>query len=352
MKKWIIFLVTIGITLYFIIMYESPETYRLLTAEIIWFVLSLCQLWYGRMNVKVRFLDSTRVVNKGADIPISIHLENQGALPMPFAEVHVNVDGKKSSDLFTCSLKGREKRSETLYIRAERAGLCRIEIGKVIYYDFLHIFGGTNKVAEAISVFILPCIYPVAMEIRSAFRYFGDDSELYYEDGEGNDPSEILEIREYRAGDRLQKIHWKLSQRTDTLMVKEYSEPIGFAVVFLLDTSRFYEAYLETFMSICMEMCYQKCLHYICFMDDGGVLTRKPITREENLYSFLQSLMRIDKGYQNFDEDIYNDWYGQGSYHTCLRLTEKLELYKQGERIGQIVEQDVEKSLAEIMVML
>lgn len=380
MKKWIVFLITAGITLYFIIMYESPETYRLLFAEMVWFVFSLLQLYYVRVNVQTELLDSVRVVNKGADIPIQINIKNKGVIPIPFAEIYIKVNGKRLTGHLCCSLKGKEQRSESLYTKADKAGLCRIEISRIVYYDILHIFDGYKKTAQMSSVFVLPRIYPVAMEIQSSFRYFGDDSGLYYEDEEGNDPSEVLEIREYRAGDRLQKIHWKLSQRIDTLMIKEYSEPIGFAVVFLLDTSRFFEAFLETFMSISMEMCQQKCLHYICYMDERGALIRKPIRREENLYLFLQFLMGADqermkgnpkekgmvkgraagikngkrtfKPYKTFNEEIYNDWYGRGSYHTCLRLTEKLELYKQEELIGQIDEQDVEKSLAEIMVML
>lgn len=371
MKKWIVFLFTAGVTLYFIIMYESQETYRLLLAEAVWFVLSLIQLYYGRRNLQVCILDSVRVVNKGADIPIPILVENKGKMPLPFVETFVKADGKQLSESFNCSLKGGEKQNENLHMKAEKAGLCRIEVSKVVYYDFLHIFNGSKKGKEGVSVFVLPRIYPVAMEIQSAFRYFGDDSGLYYEDEEGSDPSEVLEIREYRSGDRLQKIHWKLSQRTDTLMVKEYSEPIGFAVVFLLDTSRFYEAYLETFMSISMEMCQEKCLHYICYMDAGGALIRKPVVREEGLYLFLQSLMGTDaqntengmgterssgkerkNRYRSFDEQVYNDWYGRGSYHTCLRLTENLELYKQDELVGCIDERDVEKSLARLPLEL
>lgn len=373
MKKWILFVFTASATLYFIIMYESQEAYRLLFAETAWFVFSLIYLYNGKRNIRAYIPDNVRVVNKGAEIPIQVFAENMGKLPMPFIKIYVKVDGKQISESFSCSLKGGEKRNENLYMKAEHAGLCRIEVSKVVCYDPLHVFDGKKGGNKGISVFVLPRIYPVAMEIQSAFRYFGDESGLYYEDEEGSDPSEILEIREYRLGDRLQKIHWKLSQRTDTLMVKEYSEPIGFAVVFLLDTSKLHEAYLETFMSISMEMCQEKCLHYLCYMDADGVLIRKPIVREENLYLFLQSVWGIgaesnmkaeknaDRGKQkreanqrcrNFDESVYNDWYGRGSYHTCLRLTENLELYKQEELVGKIDGQDVEKGLARLPLEL
>lgn len=365
MKKWFLFLSVIGATLYFAIMYETPKAYRLLAAETVWFILALFQLWYAGHNVSVNIFDNIRVVNKGSEIPVQLNLRNRGSFPVPFVEIFVTVSGKVFRESCLCSLKGHGQRNEVLYIKAEKAGFCRIEISRILYYDFLHLFNGRRKMKNGISVLVLPNVYPVAMEIQSAFRYYGEDSGLYYDDEEGNDPSEVLEIREYRAGDRLQKIHWKLSQRTDTLMVKEYSEPIGFAVVFLLDTGNFSEAYLETFMSISMEMCQEKCLHYVCYMDGQGVLVRKPVIKEENLYLFLQVLMERVKvenrkqrttgsGKQRvkLDSDLYDDWYGRGSYHTSIRLTETLELYRQEELVGKIDSNHVEKSLAGLMLEL
>ena len=136
-----------------------------------------------------------------------------------------------------------------------------------------------------VSVLVLPQLYPVSLEIPSSLRYFGDGSGLYY-DEEGSDPSEILEIRSWQPGDRLQKVHWKLTERTGELMVREFSEPIGFAVIFLMDTDFYSEPYLETVLSISMEMCMQKCLHYICWQNPAGVLMRQMVVKEEHIYRF------------------------------------------------------------------
>lgn len=351
MKKYFMFLLAAGAVFYYIIMYETPDAYRLLAAEAVWFILASIQLWNMKRKVQVNLLNNVRVVNKGAEIPIQLELKNTGIFSVPFMDVYISADRKKGRQCCTCSLKGHEKREEVLYIKAENAGIYRIYINKIIYYDRLHIFSSSRKAGRGTSVLVLPQIYPTAMEIRSSFRYHGEESGLYY-DEEGNDPSEILEIREYRPGDRMQKIHWKLSQRTDILMVKEYSEPVGFAVVFLLDTRKFYEAYLETFMSISMGMCYEKCLHYICYADEQGVLVRKPVVKEENIYLLLQSLMDTGRTTGNLNMDMYDDWFGAGSYHTCIRLTEKLELYKHEELAGIIDRYNVEKSLAGLMLEL
>lgn len=52
------------------------------------------------------------------------------------------------------------------------------------------------------------------------------DSDRFSTYKKGDDPSEIFDIREYADGDKIQRIHWKLSSKTGDLMVKEGSLPL------------------------------------------------------------------------------------------------------------------------------
>ena len=49
--------------------------------------------------------------------------------------------------------------------------------------------------------------------------------------------SEIHDLREYRPGDSLHEIHWKLSAKTDKLIVREAEEPDLGLVVLSFDFS-------------------------------------------------------------------------------------------------------------------
>ena len=51
----------------------------------------------------------------------------------------------------------------------------------------------------------------------------------------GDDPTELFGLRPYREGDRLSRIHWKLSQKTGQTLVKELGLPVSERVLFLLD---------------------------------------------------------------------------------------------------------------------
>lgn len=53
-----------------------------------------------------------------------------------------------------------------------------------------------------------------------------DESERYSAARPGSDPSETFSIREYRPGDPIRQIHWKLSGKTDQTMLRELGLPV------------------------------------------------------------------------------------------------------------------------------
>ena len=63
------------------------------------------------------------------------------------------------------------------------------------------------------------------------------DSERWSSTHPGHDSSETFGFRTYVPGDPIRQIHWKLSQKTDSLMVRELGLPVAEEVLLLLDTS-------------------------------------------------------------------------------------------------------------------
>lgn len=61
------------------------------------------------------------------------------------------------------------------------------------------------------------------------------DGSIYDEYRAGFDQSEVFEIRAYRPGDKTAQIHWKLSQKTDTLMLRQGSLPVKNALLLVLE---------------------------------------------------------------------------------------------------------------------
>lgn len=54
----------------------------------------------------------------------------------------------------------------------------------------------------------------------------------------GSDPSEMFDIRDYVPGDDVRTIHWKLSGKTDDLIVRQASDPSHYNIALLPDFGR------------------------------------------------------------------------------------------------------------------
>lgn len=77
---------------------------------------------------------------------------------------------------------------------------------------------------------------PAHVELLLTRRAAGPaDAEGLMQNRRGSDPSEIFDIREYVPGDDVRTIHWKLSSKTDTLIVRQASDPSHYDVALLPD---------------------------------------------------------------------------------------------------------------------
>lgn len=100
-------------------------------------------------------------------------------------------------------------------------------------YDVLGLFSFLKKTELRCFIAVLPSAYPL-MAINSATLY-DIQNNVPSQIVKGNDPSEIMDIREYRDGDRLARIHWKLSDKYDQLIAKEFGDTISNDVLMLFD---------------------------------------------------------------------------------------------------------------------
>ena len=100
---------------------------------------------------------------------------------------------------------------------------------------FRGFFNVTKRVKKYANVEVMPQIDEIPVRITDRVRNFFGDSDIYDDLRPGYDPSELFDVREFQNGDRLQSVHWKLSARTDELMVKENSLPKACAVAIVAD---------------------------------------------------------------------------------------------------------------------
>jgi hypothetical protein len=83
---------------------------------------------------------------------------------------------------------------------------------------------------------VSPTLFPVQVTLTQQATP-DPEGEHWSATRPGSDPSETFAIREYLPGDPVRQIHWKLSQKLDTLMLRELGLPVAEETLLLLETS-------------------------------------------------------------------------------------------------------------------
>ena len=116
----------------------------------------------------------------------------------------------------------------------------------------------------------------------------------------GNDSSEVFDLRNYVQGDELKTIHWKLSGKTDQLIVKEYSDSTRYDTIVLYDISlkaegreidkQLLTTAVGSVHSLGKALVKAGVPHTAAFVFDGRVISMN-ISDEKSILDFLYSVI-------------------------------------------------------------
>lgn len=104
-------------------------------------------------------------------------------------------------------------------VALNKCGLYEAQIFDLYAYDYLHLFRFNSRFTSSGQLRVFPNTLPIETPHEVIFSEGFDEFEESSKNG--NVSANVTDIREYHPGDRLQKIHWKLSTKIDKLMVKE-----------------------------------------------------------------------------------------------------------------------------------
>ncbi|HWQ42186.1 MAG TPA: DUF58 domain-containing protein [Desulfosporosinus sp.] len=233
----------------------------------------------------------------------------------------------------------QEEQTETLFITAGRTGQTVEQVLSSQYcgkldccltelriYDYLGLFPFRPKTDQRQSraVFVLPSLYPLTNIDRGSKVLQDAESDVFSPSKAGDDPSELFDIREYRNGDRLSRIHWKLSDRHDRLMVKDFGLPISTAVLLLFDLnggSKELDGLLDTIHSVSCFLLENQIVHEMEWYDSlHGCFVHTRIAEQGDLNMALNAVLSAGRpqlqplaltncsgvyGYDRYSEVIY-----------------------------------------------
>lgn len=162
-------------------------------------------------------------------------------------------------------------------------------------YDYLGLFAIPISLPRVSDALVMPV--PEAPKELPNLAFFQYKS---YHPKTGGGFSEIHDMRDYRPGDSLRDIHWKLSVKTDRLIVREPQEPDKGLVLLTFDLAGpldRLDSTLDQLMWLSYWLADREVEHQVRWLDPGNFeVCSAPISCREDLDELLEDLLQRPLG--------------------------------------------------------
>lgn len=141
--------------------------------------------------------------------------------------------GTRRENVYQILLDGKDSEFE-IPQNLDQCGEIVYECQGIWLQDIFHLFNVKIKPFAKKTITVYPKRMHIVAEI-SQKTVGTPKSEGTMQNRKGHDPSEMYNIREYVPGDDVRSIHWKLSSKTDSLILREPSDPSHYSAAILAD---------------------------------------------------------------------------------------------------------------------
>ncbi len=200
--------------------------------------IGLSYLYLFLLERSLKFEEASRAGEciRGTNMDFVLRLTNKGILLFPRIEVVFH-----QSDLFghnmreeTCdiTLAPKAKRDFTFTMRFDHVGEYQAGLKRVVLHDIIGLFSKVYENEELQTINVLPRVYSVHDIAFDAEAPTNTTAAIKTILNEGIDYSQV---REYRWGDPIKAIHWKLSARFPEYMTRIYETNTNPGLTTLID---------------------------------------------------------------------------------------------------------------------
>jgi len=230
--------------------------------------------------MEVSFSVKNETAPKNENFPVQIRIKNRSIFPIGKAEAHIEYYNVFNNQINTFELympiQAMNSQSVTFQLSSKFCGIVKIKCACIYISDPLRIFKfktGKNMQSE---IAVLPEGHEISGSVCCSDR-INEESLVFSETKAGDDPSEVFDLRDYHAGDKLNRIHWKLSSKKDEFIVKDYSLPVDIPATLFLNlrcyedskyTLPVFDTLIETLVSVSQFMLENERIHSIAYFNE------------------------------------------------------------------------------------
>lgn len=227
------------ISILFFVLYRGKLSFELLVFTILFPLPFWISVTWLKRAMKTELYHSKEPILKGQFFQWIVQIGNRSIFSCANAqmtfEYHSSLTDTTRELTVIVPVMARNTQRIRMTFHTVTCGMMQLTLKKIEIYDALCLFRRTLRFEKKDTVVVMP--EPSAMiptEWPPVPQPDADTSE-YSKTKSGDDPSEIFDLHQYREGDLISRIHWKLSSKLDTMMVKEYSLPISSGCLLMAD---------------------------------------------------------------------------------------------------------------------
>ena len=233
---YLLFLIAAG---FFAILYNEYFIGILFLAAAMLPLVLLIIAVYCSFKVIIKLDSTTKTAGKGEFLNLTVNLNNTSIFPISrmniVIEYYNEFSGEGKKENIQVTLDQKSSQNVSCQINSKYSGNILFKVKSLTLYDYFHLWPLTRKSKQEIRVVVLPETYEIPADIIKENYAINIDSGIYSETIPGDDPSEVFGIREYREGDKPNRIHRKLTLKQEQLMIKEFSDPVKEVIAVFLD---------------------------------------------------------------------------------------------------------------------
>lgn len=314
------------------VLYENYGLFLMFAVLIIlpmsFFVFSI----YARKHIEIGIeVVKSRIVKNDLQ-EIVIKINNKTFLPVVMFDLDMEIEnemhGVKDIVCKRVYTVNRGWQTKSMIFRASCCGNISIHVNKAYIYDIFRLTKLKMDVDAKTMFPVIPSIGIIDSDEMPVNTAVVVESDVFSKTRKGDDVSEVFDLRPYVEGDRLNTVNWKISGKTDELIIKELSLPVGNGIVIMIEffdegkspySQDYIDMQIETALTISVKLIKEMgMVHYIAWYDSvNKCCDRIKVTKETSLTQIAAALLscKIYKDGYNLAMNYYNQFYGETDAH-------------------------------------
>ena len=260
-------------------------------------------------------------IEEGNVIKLQFQVENNSIFSLPYVTIFFRVENAfyphDEIQIMQLPLHAKKTMAYEWNVTSLYAGMVKIYVSDMECRDYLGIQKKSKKVQEEYRVVVTPKQVVLATDFIARHRTVALEKEdiLYFQGME--DVSEVADIREFQNGDRIQRIHWKLSSKNEELYVKEYAREQEQVITLLLELHQdekeigYFNEMFTAFYSSSQWLLAQDMVFAVQWYDKRLQQSiNRIVTCQEELLDVLQhfyGMQPYQQGYPAYDDFLENE---------------------------------------------